>query len=478
MLPLVELPEIVRHYTPWFKTVFADEEDLLQFQRYLSGLLVSENKTVEGINRLVVYENRNQSSLNRLLTDNSFGRPRTSSFSESRLNEQRLALLASLAGTRMKPKGVLSVDDTLLAHYGQQFDEIAKLWDPVTERYVWAHNLVNLHYSDDQTDYPVFYQLWRPADLEQLEQGLQEAGITLRANKFSLKETAPKKWKQYLTGVWSRHQQNPAVAALYQSKLLIARQLLSRLVAAYPDLKLPVTFDTWYTQPAFCRFVDQDLKLPYVGTLASDEQVVLKSGKERLDAFAGRLKQEHLEALAKGSKPLFRKITISYKGKPETYYSYCRTLRVHNFGKQRLVINYRQADLADTPVFYNSNRLYWQASGISRIRRYRWPVEVYHQEGKAEGLDQYQVRDFQAISKHIGLVAVTYSLLRAAPHDQALLHKLQRQLKYDLEGSVPFWRRTVQAQSLWSLTTLIATGLAQGHSLDQIMSPLLAAVYT
>jgi hypothetical protein len=128
-------------------------------------------------------------------------------------------------------------------------------------------------------------------------------------------------------------------------------------------------------------------------------------------------------------------------------------------------------------VYYNSNRLIWQASGITRIRRHRWPVEVYYQEGKAEGLDQYQVRDFQAISRHIGLVAVTYSLLHAAPHDQALLHKLQRQLKYDLDGSAPFWRRTTQAQSLWSLASLIAIGLAQGQSLGEVLSPLLAAVY-
>lgn len=469
MLPLVELPEIVRHYAPWFEPVFANEEALIQFQRYLSGLLVSENKTVEGINRLVVYENRNQSSLNRLLTNNPY--------SEIGMNGQRLALLDSLPGTRMKPKGVLSVDDTLLTHYGQHFDEIAKLWDPVEERYVWAHNLVNLHYSDDQTDYPVLYQLWRPADLEKLEQGLPAANVKLKASKFVLKETAPKKWKQYLTGVWSRHQNKPEVVALYQSKLLIARQLLSRFVADYPTLKLPVTFDNWYTQPAFCRFLNQELKLPYVGTLACDNEVILKSGPERMDAFAKRLKQEHLEAVKIGNKPLFRQITITYKGEKETYHSYCRTLRIHNFGKQRVVINHRQADLSDKPIFYNSNRLYWQASGITRIRRHRWPVEVYHQEGKAEGLDQYQVRDFQAISKHIGLVAVTYSLLRAAPHDQALLHKLQRHLKYDLDGSVPFWRRTTQAQSLWNLAALIATGLAQGQSLDQVLSPLLATVY-
>ena len=52
MLPLVEFPPIVQHYAPWFEPVFSPEA-LVQFQRYLSGLLISENKTVEGINRPV-----------------------------------------------------------------------------------------------------------------------------------------------------------------------------------------------------------------------------------------------------------------------------------------------------------------------------------------------------------------------------------------------------------------------------------------
>jgi hypothetical protein len=468
MLPVVELPEIVRHYAAWFEPVFSAEA-LVQFERYVSGLIVSENKTVEGINRLVVYESRNQSSLNRLLS--------RSPFSEKQLNQRRLALLDSLPGTRLKPKGVISVDDTLLSHYGQQFEGIAKLWDPVEEHYVWAHNLVNLHYSDDQTDYPLLFELWQPADLAKLEQGLQAAQVKLRPSKFALKEDAPAKWRQYLVGVWSRHQSQPEVAALYESKLYIARRLLGQLVADYSSLKLPVTFDNWYTQPAFCRFLSQELKLPYVGTLTGVDEVILKSGREPLESLAERLKQEHLTALKSGSPPLFRPISIAYKGQKEVYYSYCRTLRVHNFGKQRVVINHRRADLSDKPVYYNSNRLNWQAAGITRIHRHRWSTEVYHQEGKAEGLDQYQVRDFQAISRHIGLVAVTYSLLRAAPHDPVLLHKLQLQLKYELEGSVPFWRRTAQAQSLWSLATLIAAGLAQGHSLDEVLSPLVAAVY-
>ena len=53
MIPLVEIPEIVRHYAPFFESVFS-EEAFCQFQRYVSGLIVSENKTVDGINRIFV----------------------------------------------------------------------------------------------------------------------------------------------------------------------------------------------------------------------------------------------------------------------------------------------------------------------------------------------------------------------------------------------------------------------------------------
>ena len=71
MLPLVEIPDIVQHYAPFFASVFSSQA-LQQFQRYLSGLIVSENKTVEGINRLFILNVRNQSSLNRLLTASPF----------------------------------------------------------------------------------------------------------------------------------------------------------------------------------------------------------------------------------------------------------------------------------------------------------------------------------------------------------------------------------------------------------------------
>ena len=104
MIPVVEFPEVVEHYGPYFEKVFSAEA-LVEFKRYVSGLLVSENKTVDGINRLLVVESRNQSSLNRLLTE--------SPFSLACLNQARLDVLWSIPATQMKPKGVFSIDDTL-----------------------------------------------------------------------------------------------------------------------------------------------------------------------------------------------------------------------------------------------------------------------------------------------------------------------------------------------------------------------------
>lgn len=465
MYPLVEFPELVKHYAPFFQEVFSAEA-FIEFERYISGLIVSENKTVDGINRLFVVESRNQSSLNRLLTE--------SPFSLEELNRARLRLLASLSGTQIKPKGVLGIDDTLLIHYGQDFEKIAKLFDPVTQSYVWAHDLVTIHYSDDNTDYPLLFQLWEPVEVEKLEAGLRAAGILLKVSKEKLKESDPKKWRSYLLGVWQRRQKkHKELRDLYDSKLILVEKMLTHWVAEHPEAHLPVTFDNWFTQPDFCRFLDQELKLAYVGTLVGTDKVNLRTGQISLADFAERLKQEHRAAVSQGRKPIFQRIRIPFKGEHEIYYSYCNTHRLPNFGRQRLVINYRQADLSDNPTFYLSNRLIWHAPGITRIRRHRWPVEVYHQEGKAEGLDQYQLRDFGGIQRHVALVAVVYSLLRAAQHDHALRTRLQRILHLNLEGHPAAARRAAQAQSLWCLGMLISAGLTQGQSLRQIMEPLI-----
>jgi len=63
------------------------------------------------------------------------------------------------------------------------------------------------------------------------------------------------------------------------------------------------------------------------------------------------LKQEHLNAVAHGKPPVFKSVTIPYKGGKEKYYSYCVTHRIHNFGKKALGHQPSPADLSDNPTY-------------------------------------------------------------------------------------------------------------------------------
>jgi hypothetical protein len=166
----------------------------------------------------------------------------------------------------MQPKGILRVDDTLLTHYGQHFDKIAYLYDQTQGCYVWAHHLVNLHDSDDHTDYPVDFRFWEPVEVDALEAGLTAAGVPIRQSTYALKDNDPKTWRHYLLHLWRRHQHKPGVQQIYQSKLLLAEHMLTKFFSDSPDQHWPVTFDNWYTQPAFCQFLDKTLQAAYVGT--------------------------------------------------------------------------------------------------------------------------------------------------------------------------------------------------------------------
>ena len=84
--------------------------------------------------------------------------------------------------------------------------------------------------------------------------------------------------------------------AIYDNKLTIAQQQLQDWVARHPNDKRAVTFDSWFTQPAFCRYLDQTLKLPYVGTLSGTDMVNLKTGPIPLSDFAPTQKRTSAEA--------------------------------------------------------------------------------------------------------------------------------------------------------------------------------------
>ena len=452
MVPLVKPLEVVDHYAGAFKDVFSVRE-MEQLKRYLSGLMISPNKTVEGINRLFILDVQDQSTLNRFLTD--------SSFDVEALNSHRVKWMQECPQTAFKQaaenKGVLILDDTLLTHYGSHFEKVAWLYDHVNKNYSWAHCLVNLHYSDDETDYPIHFRIWEPAKSEDIEAALLDIGFKFKASRLEHKQADPRGWRQYIVQAYGYQRSKPeekrrGLRGVHQSKITLAKQLLEAFFKAYPQVDLPVSFDSWYTCEELCEYIDKVLQRAYVGTLKEHDFLLIGPQQQKVSCgdFAAQLVEKHQKALAAGEKPIFEKIGIHYKGQKEQYLVYCQTHQVSNLGKQRLVIAFSKDDLSSTPCFYISNRMHWRGGGILRIRRHRWPIEVYHEEGKAEGLDEYQIRQFSAITKHVACIALSYSMLKRVQFDAALLNKLSWKPSQECT-SLAFWRRVMTTDALLAL---------------------------
>ena len=83
---------------------------------------------------------------------------------------------------------------------------------------------------------------------------------------------------------------------------------------------------------------------------------------------------------------------------------------------------------------------------------------------------------FAQFHRYLSGLVVSENKMRAAQHDTALLHPLHQHVQITLDGSAGACRRNTQAQALWALAGLIQTGLTQGHTLKQVMQPILAAV--
>jgi len=461
---LIEVPELIEKYSSEFESCFT-AAGYLHFKKYLSGLLLSPNKSVEAINRLFVLSSRNQTSLNKFL--------RRGNFDLQQVNRKRIGLMQDEGkGAPFRSggqdSGVLSIDSTLLSHWGSCFDHVTNLYDYVNGHFTNAHNLVNLHYSDDRTDYPIYHQLWIPPDWEVIFAKMKKLGIHYNKEKYDKREEAPKKWLKYLKDryrdIWHKYEELDGV---YRNKTLMGLDLLGSFKSNYPKINLPVALDSGFTSAVSCKRMDEQ-GWSYVGALTTHQTIILSgSVKKSLGEFAQELVSTH-----RAGTPKFETIKFNYKDEKKVRYAYCATHRIKDYGRQRVVVAFDKEDLSGQPYFCVSNRKDWHARGILRIFRHRWPVEVFHQEGKAEGLDKYQLRDFDSIKAHIEFVSVAYTILKRALMDDTFMCKLRTKLEKEFSETSPGLRNVMEVQSLVKLAEFVHLETLRGESLDQISSKL------
>ncbi len=150
MLPIVRYPSFVEEFLPRLNGVFTKPQ-LKHFARYLTGLVVCENKTVTGINSSFMGRN-DQSALNHWLTD--------SGWSEEKLDKARKAMIIDALQARRMRRGILVVDDTLNHKAGKHMEGVNVHYDHAEGRYVLGHQLVTSDLVAGDLSLPIGFELY------------------------------------------------------------------------------------------------------------------------------------------------------------------------------------------------------------------------------------------------------------------------------------------------------------------------------
>ena len=450
-VPILDYPTCISELTSPLKPIFSPDQ-LAYFKKYVTGLFISVNKTIPGINRLFVFDRRNQISFNRFFT--------ASSWDINQLNRCRLDLLQTQSHTQRKPSsGVMIIDDTHNEKYGQKFDNITKLYNHSKRYYHWSHNLVTSHYSDSKTDYPLGFRTYDQMEIKQAIAILDQAGVAYDKDKFSTYRPSVQRTK--LWDLLEKHQLDHP----FLDKNDLACQLIDE--AAQNGFGDPVVFDTWFTGPKTHNHLTARGR-SYVGQLKANRNILVGDDWQHIEMWSEQLVKDHQNPQHNKYNNIFREISFMFKGVKKTYWAFSKVIRISKLERQRVVISFKDADLSGTPKFFVCNNKQWNAAKILSLGRHRWPVEPFYEISKGLlGLDSYELRDFTGVEKHWALVFFAYSIVKLHNPDCLMRNG------DDIQQTFGDGLRAIQKEILLALCAYCYQCGKDGEPLDQMLQQLL-----
>ena len=248
-MPVVaEIPqELEKALAPYRKHFGAPAFE--HFKRYVFGLMVSENLTVEGINR-VYLESGHASSLNRFLT--------WAIWEQQDVNRTRLEWLKQCGA--WGGKGRLLIDDTLNHKTGEHIDGVGIFKDHSQNRFVLAHNIVTAEFvTPDGIHHPVGFRLYLKKEY------CERRGLT------------------------------------FKTKIELAKELVELAISVGLEIEC-LLFDNWYASKDFMRCL-RDHKLHWVTRLKSDRNIKIRGEYVQIKNFAASLPKEAFKRTVLNKEP-------------------------------------------------------------------------------------------------------------------------------------------------------------------------------
>jgi len=400
-LPIVAPAPLVTAHAGAFRDLFENQCQFRHFQNYLTGLMVLSNKSMSNMVRCVL-DSADKTNLSRFFTE--------SPWFQDQVNDRRLRyLLQQTKSARLpKDKSALVLDDTLCEHVGSLFEYIDRHYNHGDDTYPLAHNPVTSHYVSGPVRFPVDLRLYRRyEEMTRWEEFVRKHFPDREIPKRKKERT---QFHKVVDPVLLQDPDFQTLDQQFRTKIALAIELLEAALRR----KLPfgvVLFDSWYLAEEFVAVL-QRRKKDWISILKKNRNLetnsfVLKDADgKRIPLDGPHISVEDLVPLIPATA--YRAVTVG----ETTYWTFTLAVRIPSLGKVRLVISFEKADLTGTYAVLVTNRVDWTALRVIATYLLRWPIETFYQDGKGHlGLDEYRMRDAEAIQKHWCLVFVAYSLL-------------------------------------------------------------------
>jgi len=432
-MPVVAYPSMVRANSAPFETIFSVPQRV-HFQRYLTGLLVSDNVTVTGINSLFV-EHKDQSALNRFLTE--------APWSETELNEARIRLLRQKLLPAQPTRGYLIIDDTLAHKTGKHMPGVGKFFDHSKHCYTLAQDVLTTFLVLGDAHFPVdlslYYQFRAKKELTRLQ--TQALAALREANLTAL--------RQYLVDLLDYKVRQDR----FRTKLVMAAELFDRAMARQLPFEV-VIFDAWFLDKTLIRHIEQHGKA-WIGGCKSDRIIFVARERLSVAAFCRRLPKEAYHAIPVGE---------------EVYWAFTKVVSMSKLGQVRLLISFDNPDLKGEPRYLVTRQLHWNATSILHGYDKRRQTEPFYRDEKHHlGFEECQLRDERGTMRHWCLDFLAYSLCQL----EMALFRVGKGAKAGPK-TVGDCCRQANAELVEALVYWVAHRLEEGETAEVILTRLFA----
>ena len=436
MVPLVGVPETIRRGLAPYREVFCRAEGFEHMSRYVTGLILSPNKTLQGIYDGQAWEPGAPHS-RRAMHEAVF----EAGWAADALMPHHRAVIAD--AHRGRGREVISLDWTYAHHErGPKIWGVKKAWDHVEHRLAPYQTVMTAVIANCARLDGIEVLVQQPNRQDEELAYLQET----MCESYTQREEARGRVLELLHHLVHR--------LGYKKRTELALDIVQQLEQEGHFPSAHYAFDHGVLSLELSRGIEHAGK-HWVSELECSRHIHWQGQWRRVDAVAAELRHAHPES--------FRAVRVCCRnGETKSFWVFTKVVRLKRYGRKRLVIVHEQEDLRDTPRLLLTDALHWESGRVIETWSYRWAAEIFHEFGKqVTGLEAAQVRKEEAVKRHFRLSCVAQSLLQQAPASGSETERFAF-----AQGAITIGQRvrTIARDALQSLLKLVEQLLAQGHS--------------